>query len=300
MNIDPLTIPDVIEKRQQRGGRTWWLPGDHSYWTPQSRWMANRMPPHSVDELTDPSRRRIVSNFRTLALSYAITATDFHSANAVNYVCTGPYQLDFLSSNTRSKVRRGMKRFNVRRCNPGEVIENGYLAAYDTKRRVGATPAGVAQHRLWIEQLDQDGYQLWGAVHESGEIAAWAAVLAVDNWAIIPVERSQDRFRRDYANNALLFGILEDLLSNGTTKSVSYGWSSLQANSRIETLHDFKLSMGFQAIPLRRVVWFRAPIGSVVRSRFARGIITTALRSRPNSYHLGKAAGLIEAAGNTK
>ena len=176
-------------------------------------------------------------------------------ANAVLYVCKDQdYGIDSLSSNNRSKVRRALKRMDVRQVTVDEVIATGYAAYADTRERQGGAGMSPEEFRSnWQRQRVVPGREIWAALVD-GEIAAFGAVHRCGRWATISATVSHRKFQKDYPNHALFFTILEHLLAQPEVESVSYGLSSLRGETARDSLHHFKLSVGLQAMPVVRKV----------------------------------------------
>ncbi len=292
---ESMTLSELIQRRHASGGRAAWRAGSSSYWIPQGYRFCVRMPPHCVDIVSPQERSQVMREMKAIAISYSLTPSAQKPANAIHFVCNDDYDLDRLSRNTRSKVRRGSAAFGVDIISSYELRKDGYIAASDTKQRVGGSRLRPKDFDDWVRQMDRHGYQFWAARTPDLTIAAWAAVLVVDNWALIPVERSRSEYLKRYCNNALLFEILRSTLNNQGVSSVSYGWSSLQTNSRIDSLSTFKQSMGFQCDPIHRTIDLHPAIAPLVGNRLVHRIADDILRRNPSSYYAGKIAGLMGA-----
>lgn len=253
--LDPMSVPEPawVESLRAQGMTAEWTAAGHC-WTRSKRIAAFRYPPDDLGPLGQGERRELLWKRRAAVLQWCeLPAAE--PANAVLYVCDDQdYGIDSLSSNNRSKVRRALKRLEVRQVTVDEVIATGYAPYVDTRERQGGTGMSPEEFRAnWERQRVVPDREIWAAVVD-GEIAAFGAVHRCGRWATISATVSHRKFQKDYPNHALFFTILEHLLSQPEVESVSYGLSSLRGETARDSLHHFKLSVGLQARPVVRKV----------------------------------------------
>jgi len=226
-----------------------------SLWIEDSNHQLLLLPQNARALLTSDERRELRrKTSRTWFASYVLAAPAA-KPNAFHYVAR-TYGIDQLSSNTRSKTRRGLKRFGVGMVDAETIVRGGYTAAADSRERNDFARPSESDFHKGIRSLSAKGHQFWAALGPGDEVAAFCAVLSASSWATIPINRSANHYLRDYPNNALFHEILNYYLTNESVHSVSYGFSSMQneTNMEMDDLHRFKLSIGFEAIPIRRVL----------------------------------------------
>ncbi|MCB1040840.1 MAG: hypothetical protein KDA94_15120, partial [Acidimicrobiales bacterium] len=213
-----------------------------------------RYPTNDVAPLGAAGRRSLHWGKRMAVLQYHELAGD-REANAVLYLCRERgYGLDSLSSNNRSKVRRALKRLDVRPTTVAEILAAGYPPYVDTRERHGSDAMTPEQFRAnWERQREVADREIWAA-WSGEEIAAFGTVHRCGRWASISATVSHRAHQRDYPNHALFFRMLEHLMGDPEVESVSYGLSSLRSETARDSLHHFKLSIGLEAVPVVRQV----------------------------------------------
>jgi len=245
--------PAWVDALRAQGMSAEWTDAGHC-WVRSKRIAAFRYPPDDLGPLGADERRELLWTRRAAVLQYyEVPGPD--PANAVLYLCDDQgYGIDSLSSNNRSKVRRALKRMEVRQVTVDEVIATGYGPYQDTKERQGSSGMTPEEFRAnWERQRVVPGREIWAAVVD-GEIAAFGAVHRCGRWATISATVSHRKHQRDYPNHALFFTILEHLMAQPEVESVSYGLSSLRSETARDSLHHFKLSIGLRAVPIVRKV----------------------------------------------
>lgn len=263
----------VRDLRAQGMSATW---TDHgACWVRFKKVAHLRYPTNDLRILGEAERRELWWTHRMPVLQYHEPPVTPHEANAVLYLCSDKgYSLESLSSNNRSKVRRACKRLEVRLTTAEEIIAKGYPPYLDTRQRHGSTFMTPEQFRVnWEGQLQVAGREIWAA-WAGDEIAAFGAVHRCGAWASISATVSSRAHMKDYPNHALFFTILEHLMAEPEVESVSYGLSSLRAETSIDSLHHFKVSVGLEAVPVvRKVV-----VHPLLRPAVNRGTLAAARR----------------------
>jgi hypothetical protein len=214
-------------------------------------------------------------------------------ANRALYICdTSDYQLSTLSSNTRSKVRRGLSSNEIRRTDLDELGELGAALHESTLRRQGRrVPKKAAEtwHRTCASAKGA-GFEGWGAFHE-GRLVGLVLAFEFDGRYHLSSIRSDADALKSYPNNALIYTVTKDALERPEVFDVSYGLESVQHG--LEGLDSFKLSMGFARQPVRETIRLRPGLD---RFRRPAARIATSLAARfPERDEFRKAAGILGA-----
>lgn len=270
----------VADLRVQGITATWGADGH--CWVHFKRFGRLRYPTNDMCLLGDGARRDLLWRQRMPVLQYHEPAGDL-APNASLYLCTDRgYSLASLSANNRSKVRRGLKRLEVRQVTVDEVLASGYDSYRDTRARHGSSmmsPAAFAAN--WQRQRRVTNREIWAA-STGGEMAAFATVHRCGRWAAISATVSNRRHQRDYPNHALFFSMLEHLMGQPDVESVSYGLSSLRAETTRDSLDHFKASIGLEAVPVHRHVVVH-PLLSPVVNRAGLAVARLAERRAPST-----------------
>lgn len=214
--------------------------------------------------------------------------------NASLYLCreTG-YSLESLSSNNRSKVRRGLKRLAVRQVKPQDVASTGYACYADTRQRHGMPHLTREQFLAhWHRERDDPNREIWAAL-EGDEILAFGLVHLCGKWASISSTVSSNAGLRDYSNHALFYVMLEHLMNEAGVESASYGLSSLRPETSQSSLHHFKSSIGLQSIPVVRRIEVHPVLRPLVTPAVGR-VLRSADRRLPNARLLRSARAAMD------
>jgi len=215
--------------------------------------------------LSLPSHRRLAPAPEALAELFAAggvygvrfpSPLDRGGKLSYQIVCDDPeFGLDKLSGNVRSKIRRGLKRCEVRQVPFDELARSGRGADDDTMQRQGREtrlPAD-AWDRYWQAAADTPGMEGWAA-YVGDQLAAF---LVTVSFADGPVEfllaRSRSELLNAYPNNALIYSCTEEMLKKRGVPKVTFGLESLEP---VGALDQFKFSMGFRTEEVRQRVVF--------------------------------------------
>ena len=228
--------------------------GNRNAWVTSIKHEVRRLPMHSTDHVSEALLKRLFKIKGTWVVSNLSVPDKKYQPNCFHYLARGPnYCLDKLSRNTRSKISRGIRHFEVRITSWDEIEGNGFKAFQDTETRHGyGLPSEDAFKKMVKRWRGSDSYQFWG-VWKGNDLAAWSEWVLVDDWALIGLTCSQDRYLKRYPNNAMIYLSTWYFINNRRCSYVSYGLSSVQTGSNsLLSLHRFKIQMGYEPIPVHR------------------------------------------------
>lgn len=258
---------DFVEFFTQTGRRP--ILGLEHLWYPSFPGCFQSFPYHRVVEHPRDELRRIFEDRRCLAVRFptseedrsaGVTRDELHLDTGVLFVRRRPYSINDLSRNTRSRVRRGLKACTVERVEPGSLARAAQPLVASTAGRQGTGWVRL-QVRRW-ERFCQSAqrhraFEAWAA-RVQGQLAAVAVCFTVEECYQVSSVRSDAAHLGSYPNNALMHTILESVSNRAEITQVCYGLGSL--DRRTVGLHDFKLSMGFEAQPVRDNIVSRYPL----------------------------------------
>ncbi len=164
------------------------------------------------------------------------------------------YGLGVLSGNTRSKIRRGLKHNEIRRVSGAELKRFGEQAFRDTVERQGRAKRYPLErwYRL-LEAADRTpGIEIWSAWH-GDTLAAYLLIMLFEDACEFYEARSRNDALRWYPNNALIFHVAESLMRERAVPRITFGIEGLE---ELDSLDQFKLTMGFAKEPIRQHVVF--------------------------------------------
>jgi hypothetical protein len=202
------------------------------------------------------------------------------------------YRIEQLSANTRSKVRRGLRRCAVGPLTASEAAAEGRRANADTVARQDRRgPLGERRwESFWNAAARTTGLEIWGARAE-GELAAFLVTVLLDDRVEFLLARSRSDRLDAYPNNALIFTVAEEMLVKRGIRQITFG---LEALEDVDALEDFKYGMGFRREPLRQRVVFHPLVRALLRQgAIVRGIERKARQGGPRGAFWRKAAGLV-------
>jgi hypothetical protein len=239
--IENLNFYQSIGRQVQESESCWWY---NAY---GQRLLYFSFPPHRLIEPVGEELQQVFTKLPAISAVRFMSPATNGNGNSYRWVCRGPYTLDSLSANNRSKVRRGLRHCRIGPLSFAELDEQGQTAQHDTLRRFGKRITSYDASQL---KSEAHSYQAWGAWIGT-ELASFVITQQVDDWIHIQVNRSVNEYLRFYPNNALIFTITSSMLNHPGINAVSYGWESLHP---IDSLDRFKLSLGFVQEPVEQRV----------------------------------------------
>lgn len=235
----------------EAGGMVWFESGPSFY---------QSFPFHVVLKSSDAVRGVFDQN-RALAARFPVEPPALPNAETSGlWIRRVPYNLDDLSSNNRSKVRRGMKRTTIEQIDFGDVATAGLKLAVSTAERQGVRFSrrhSDRWHRMCMVARRHPMMEAWAGLVD-GEIAVLAIAFCVEGCYQISTVRSDARFLSSYPNNALIHHLLGEGFSRAGVASVCYGLASLDRGT--EGLNEFKRSSGFGYEPVVDHLVARLPV----------------------------------------
>jgi len=262
------------------------------HWYEVNRRFFMSAPPNFVyspaaDEIAEVFRQTRAFGLRFAAPMEALGRVSFQIS------CSNPqYGFETLSSNNRSKVRRGLKRCRVEKTDMAIIAAHGRRAHHDTVGRQGRD--GVLSDDGWDRffgvAANTDGFEGWAAWVDD-ELAAFLITVVFDDSVEFMLARSRSDMLNAYPNNALIFSVAEEMLVQRKLSEITFGLESLEP---VGPLDQFKFGMGFSCKPLRqRVVfhpWLQAPLGI---GAIRRGVGWWADKRGEHDVFWRKASGLL-------
>lgn len=283
--------PDDLEQFYRRNGQRVARTAN-SFWYMPSPLAWSIFPYREYPVVGDEDYAQLWREWRGAAVARSIRAESAGSeANRALYICSiNGYDLDSVSSNTRSKIRRGLGANEIRRVPVDELGETGAVLHESTLRRQGRRVPDNAREQ-WTKtcrSAAEAGFEGWGAFHES-RLVGLVLAFHFDGRYHLSSIRSDAESLKSYPNNALIFTVTKSALERRDVYDVSYGLESVQHG--LDGLDSFKLSMGFTRVPVHETVVLR-PVLRPFRRPATK--LALALASQfPERDGFRKAAGLL-------
>lgn len=250
------------------------------------------LPSHRPITLAAGEASELIRRERLAGLRYIAGEAD-GGRPSFQLVCdTADYGLEKLSANTRSKIRRGLGRNEIRRISGSELAKVAETAFVETMQRQNrASPAAVeAWHRMLRAADQEEAVEIWSAWHD-GEFACYLIAVLVDDVCEFFQARSAGHLLKHYPNNALIYTLTEEMLVRRGLREVTFG---IESPEPVEELDAFKLQMGFRKKPVRQRVVFHGLLRAAFAIAPVRRLLIRA-GSRPDAdVRLRKAAGILK------
>jgi hypothetical protein len=269
------------------------LPGaTGTFWTRHESGAMMRRPTFHIGPPAPDELREVLWRGRAAVASYLLEPDERHPANALLYLCTDQtYALEKLSPAVRRNVRRGLKELKITPLTADQVLAHGIQAFCDTRRRVGlsdGTPEVFRQR--FTAQTSMPEHVYLGAWKDN-QLAAFLTITEVDDWAELGCY-SMDSLLHYRPNDTLMYRALTHYLVERKCRLVSYGLSSIQAESNAKGLHRFKTKVGFEARAVYRAFVVYPLLRPFVNQLTLWGV-NTALQFRSRDRRLKKAGGIL-------
>jgi hypothetical protein len=268
------------------------LRGAGSFWYDVSRAFFLSLPSH---ELLDPSPAALRDLFRHQPCAGLRFPTPCDGRGKLSYqiVCdTVDYGIDSLGANSRSKVRRGLRRCAVRPVSFAAIAADGLVADRQTLARQGRNVRleGAEWQRFWDAAAGATGMEGWAA-YVGGDMAAFLVSMDFGGAVELFLARSRSDCLDAYPNNALVFEVTRTMLVERRVRQVTFGLESLEP---VGPLDQFKFGMGYRTAPLRQRVVFHPLLQALLRPRALRAALCRHAEARaPQAGFWRKALGLI-------
>jgi hypothetical protein len=280
-------------ERLRVGGFRVLVGSKNTLWLSHERFSMLRQPAFALHV---PSREEIKSVFRqshAAVLSFVVRPSNAWVANSCHYFCADPeYSLEKLGRGARYDTRRGLSEFEIKFMDQSEMLRLGERAYRDTLARTGLS----AEHRQPFEiafgRPRPD--RLYLVAMKGNQLASFLVVTEVDDWVSIG-GYSANEFLPLRPNNALIYYVVHYYLVERKFRVVDYGLSSVQADSKAEGLHRFKLKMGFESVPVHRAFVIN-PLLRPLANRVSWRLINGILKLSPQNPVLKKAEGALRMA----
>jgi len=248
------------------------------------------LPSHRELVLPDDEARELIRRERLAGLRYI---SGDGGRESFQLVCDSPdYSLEKLSANTRSKVRRGLSRNEIRQISGRELAALAESAFVETMERQNrASASAVETWRRMLAAADQEpAIEIWTSWHE-GEFASYLIAVRIDDVCEFFQARSVSRLLKHYPNNALIYTLTEEMLVRRGVREVTFG---IESPEPVEELDAFKLQMGYRKKPMLQRVVFHP----LLRTAFAVAPVRQAvmrLGTNPTAnVRLRKLAGILK------
>ena len=263
------------------------------FWIKYEGLSAVRFPEFIVNPPSKNEIKRVFKKLKSLLLSYTILPKTTDDANAFLYNCTNNnYNIEDLIKNVRRDIRISQRHLDFEFTDWDDLLSNGFKAFSDTRSRVGLSDGTEKNFKNRFSEFSQNPSHKVVAAKLENEMVAFMSLIVLDDFVIIQGSFSTSEHRKFCPNNGLADFVLNYYLRQKEFKLVCYGLSSIQENTGKEGLHSYKVRIGFEAIPVKRVFIFNpfvSPFKFVIKSS-----LYILLLIFPHNRPIRKASGIIK------
>jgi hypothetical protein len=249
------------------------------------------LPSHQAVSVPDDELRGLLSEHKLAGVRYIADERD-GGKRSFQIVASDPeFGLDKLSGNSRSRVRRGLKRNEIRPSTGAEVLAHAESAFRQTMERQGrgSESAITTWKRLMAAADEEPGIEIWTAWHE-GALASYLLIMFLDDVCEFYQARSSNELLKHYPNNALVYTAAEEMLARRGVREITFG---IESPEDVAALDTFKYSLGFEKKPIRQRVVFHPALKTALAVPGAKTFLDFAA-NRPKAHViLRKASGLV-------
>lgn len=161
---------------------------------------------------------------------------DKNEASAFWYVIKDDYKgFEEFSRNTRSKIRRGLKKNVVRQVEKKELKKQGYQVYKMAFSRYNKSHRSLNRHKFFqrLEDLDSEQYEFWG-VYQGNVLTAYAEIRKLEDVINTSVLKFHPSYLKDYSSYALLYTLIEHYLDKKKVRYITNGARSISHDTNIQ------------------------------------------------------------------
>jgi len=263
-----------------------------SFWQAFEMNSLTRRPYFVLDVPSDDQIRRALWSARSPVATYVRPPDDSHPQNAWLYVCQNrQYCLEDLGARARRDARRALRELRFEFADPRTLVEHGLHCFCDTRARVGLSDGTLEVFKSTYGRFGGNPADALLVAWKGDSLAAYMALTVVDDWLDIWPYATNEHLRACPVNG-LIHVALDHFLVKQNYRLINYGLSSIQEVSSAMGLHQFKMKVGFECLPVHRAFVFH-PLLKPFVNRAALWGLRACKRLRPGSPALRKAAGLL-------
>lgn len=232
-------------------------------------------PPHVPIDITDEEQRELLKKSGAWFLRWP-SDWDIEKPTSWWYVIKDNFDgMEELSKNTRSKVRRALKREEVVLVSAEEIAEEGYELYQQAFRNYETflKPMTRQEFKDYVLSLDTTLWEFYACRDlESGKLTAYSQNLVMNDAAEYKIIKLHPDYLKDYLSYALIYKMNEYYLKERGLKYVTDGARSISHQTNIQQflMDKFKFRKAFTSLnltyrkPLKLVVTFLMPFRSLI------------------------------------
>ncbi|MFO8236565.1 MAG: hypothetical protein R6U04_14300 [Bacteroidales bacterium] len=221
------------------------------------------VPPHHEIELNKHEQKQLLKQSGALILRWTEN-WDNSDCGAFWFVVKDNFAgIQEFGRNTRSKIRRGLRRNNVIMIDAGILAKEGYKV-YKTafgRYKNDSKPLSEKKFNERLDLLNSDEYDFWG-VYNNEELVAYCEVRKLQQAINTSVIKFHPDYLKDYTSHALFFSLIDYYLKN---QSLCYITNGARNISHDTDIHNFLIDkFGFRKAYCKLNLMYKPEFGIVV------------------------------------
>jgi hypothetical protein len=261
-----------------------------SYWYEAGPRVLQAFPYHWLISPSEKETRDLMTANGIISLRYSTFLNSSIGKISYHLILHDPYGLTTLKAQALNSVKRGLRRFDVKKIPFEKLAKEGWILQQDTLARQNRLRSMTqAEWELICRSAaDLPGFEAWAALSD-GELAAAVIVCQIDSTWCVPYFVSHRKFLNDHSNNALLYSLSCNLLARDSVEGIFFTVQSLDALSAVD---DFTLQMGLIPKPVRQRVDFH-PLLTTFATPTTHRLFTSFLHRNNENLLIAKAEGML-------
>ena len=239
---------------------------------------------------------RLFRRHRMLGVKYSTADRTRGRPGAIYLVRDRAYGLHSLKSSARGSVQKGLARCTVREVDFDYLHQHGPRLNRDTLARQARDDRFFSDPARWARLCwagqQTEGASAWGAF-VGEELAAYMICFLIDGCCNVLHEMSRTDLREYFANNALQYSVILQMIGRSGVHCVSAG---LEPIIEIPGLDRFKRYAGYEKVPCNYVVTLHPLASSLLLSRPMWGLLCAARRRFPQHDVLKRVHSIVDMA----
>lgn len=223
-----------------------------SYWYDAGPRVFQAFPYGDIIMPADTELRGLLMRHAIVALRYSTPVCMPEGKISYHVVLNEPAEIDCLSRQTRTNIRRGLRSCHVEKIPLQRLAHEGWILQHDTLKRQGrlSSMSQKQWERICLSAIDLPGFAAWGAIID-GELAASILTARINDKYYVPYAQSLQKYMCKNVNHALFYSTGCSMISQKDIHEIFYSLHSLDAP---ESVNEFKFRMGFSTKPVRQRV----------------------------------------------
>lgn len=197
--------------------------------------------------------RFVFKKMKCLLINYTFVPENKSETNAYLYNSTCYYNFEKLSKNVKRDINIGRENLKYGFATWSDILSGGLTAFSETRKRVGLSDWNSKTFIRRFSEFSKNPSHNAVAAWYRNKIIAFMSLIVVEDYVIIQGSFSTNDHRKLCGNNILVDFILNHFLNKNNYSIVCYGLSSIQNSRGNDGLHQYKIRVGFQAIPVKRI-----------------------------------------------